>query len=152
MISAQWHFGLLGQYYWLDAISQFHFKIPIKVQLGFIKVWMKRDDERRSKALKEKLNLISFNTSLENPLAAFPVRWYLIKEEVNKQSWEENEKLIKRMSVWLRHGPKPTGGEKSLTMGKSSLLSHKRVRLDDESKEFEEEVWINKETLTIIPH
>jgi hypothetical protein len=47
---------------------------------------MKRDDERRSKALKEKLNLISFNTSLENPLAAVPVRWYLIKEEVNKQS------------------------------------------------------------------
>ncbi len=108
MISAQWHFGLLGQYYWLDAISQFHFKIPIKVQLGFIKVCMKRDDERRSKALKEKLNLISFNTSLENPLAAVPVRWYLIKEEVNKQSWEENEKLIKRMSVWSRHGPKPT--------------------------------------------
>jgi hypothetical protein len=42
-ISAQWHFSLLGQSYQWDAISQFHLRIPIKVQLGFNKVWIKED-------------------------------------------------------------------------------------------------------------
>jgi hypothetical protein len=58
------------------------------VQLGFNKVQIKEEDEHRSKALKEKLNLISFNASLENPLAAIPVSYFLIEEEVNKQSQE----------------------------------------------------------------
>jgi hypothetical protein len=88
MISTQWHFGLLGQFYRRDAVTQFHLKIPIKVQLGFNKVQIKEEDERRSEALKEKLDLISFNASLENLLAAIPVRHFLIEEEVNKQSQE----------------------------------------------------------------
>jgi hypothetical protein len=54
------------------------------VQLGFNKVWIKEEGEQRTEALNEKLDLISFNASLENLLAAVPVRWYLIEEEVNK--------------------------------------------------------------------
>jgi len=63
--------------------------------------------------------LVSFNASLENPLATIPVRRYLFDEEVNKQRQEKKEKLINKMSIWLHLGPKPTGGEKSLAMGKS---------------------------------
>jgi hypothetical protein len=37
---------------------------------------------------------------LENLLAAVPVRWYLIEEEVNKWRLEEKEKLIKFISVF----------------------------------------------------
>jgi hypothetical protein len=122
------------------------------VQLDFNKVRIKRDGEWRSKALKEKLDLISFNASWENPLAAVPVRRYLIEDEVKKQRQKEKEKPIKRTSVWSRLGPKPTGGEKSLAMGKSSPQGYKRVRLDDKSKESAEEVWIDAETLMIIPH
>jgi hypothetical protein len=124
----------------------------VKVHLGFNKVRIKRDGKQRSKALKEKLDLISFNASLENLLAAVPVRRYLIEEEVNKQRREEKENLIKRTSIWSCLGPKPTGGEKSLAMGKSSPPSYKCARLDDESKEPVEEVWIDAEMLMIIPH
>jgi len=38
----------------------------------------------KKQSLERKLDLISLNASLENPLAAVPVRRYLIKEEVNK--------------------------------------------------------------------
>jgi hypothetical protein len=111
MISAQWRFGLLGQSYRRDAISRFHLKIPMEVKLGFNKVRVKRDGERRSTALKEKLDLVSLNASMENPLVAVPVRRYLIEEEVNKRSREEKEKLTKKKSVCLRLGFKPAGWE-----------------------------------------
>jgi hypothetical protein len=151
MISAEWRFGLLGQSYRWDAISRFHLRIPVKVQLGFDKIQIKKDSEERSEALKEKLDLISFNASLENPLAAVPVRRYLIEEEVNKRRQEEKEKSMKT-SVWSRLWPKPTGGEKSLAVGKSSPPSYRHVRLGDESEDSASKVWIDAETLTIIPH
>ncbi len=88
----------------------------MKVQLGFDKIRIEKDGEERSEALKKKLDLVSFNASLENPLAAVPVRRYLIEEEVNKRRQEEKEKSTK-MSVWSHLGPKPTGGEKSLAVG-----------------------------------
>jgi len=56
MISDQWRFHLLGQSYRLDAISQFHLQIPMKVHLGFNKFQIKKDSELRSEALKEKLS------------------------------------------------------------------------------------------------
>ena len=151
MISAQWRFGLLGQSYRRDAVSRFHLRIPVRVQLGFDKIRIEKDGEERSEALKEKVDLVSFNSSLENPLAAVPVRRYLIEEEVNKRRREEKEKLTKT-SVWSRLGPEPTGGEKSLAVGESSPPSYRHVRLDDDSEDSGSEVWIDAETLTVVPH
>jgi len=122
----------------------------VRVQLGFDKIRIEKDGEERSEALKEKLDLVSFNASLENPLAAVPVRRYLI-EEVNKRRREEKEKSTK-MSVCSHLGLKPTGGEKSLAVGKRSPPSYRHVSLDDDSEDSGSEVWIDAETLTVIPH
>jgi hypothetical protein len=154
MISSHWRFGLLGQSFRRDAVSRFHLRLRRDVQLGFNKARIRREGEERSEALQEKIDLVQFNASLENPLVAVSIPRFIVNESARKRALEKRqEKPPEKCSVWERLGPKKCRGENSPTgrFGEEAEAGYV-IYETDESDESIEEVWIDEETLTIIPH
>jgi len=154
MISSHWRFGLLGQSFRRDAVSRFHLRLRRDVQLGFNKARIRREGEERSEALQEKIDLVQFNASLENPLVAVSIPRFIVNESARKRALEKRqEKPPEKRSVWERLGPKKCRGENSPTgrFGEEAEAGYV-IYETDESDESIEEVWIDEETLTIIPH
>ncbi len=104
--------------------------------------------------MQEKIELVRFNASLENPLAAVSIPRFIINESARKRALEKRqEKLPKKHLVWERLGPKECGGENSPTgrLGEDAEVGYV-IYESDESDGSIEEVWIQEETLIIIAH
>jgi hypothetical protein len=100
-----------------------------------------------SEVLEEKIELVRFNASVENLLAAVSIPQVIINESARKRALEKcQEGLLKKRSVWERLGPKECGGENSPTgrFGEDAEAGYVIYE--------SEEVWIDEETLTIILH